>query len=38
MEIPVKSYTTESVLISLGYPDPLAAARQQARTLSGSGH
>jgi hypothetical protein len=25
-----KSYTTESVLTSLGYPDPMAAARQQA--------
>jgi hypothetical protein len=28
-----KSYTTESILASLGYPDPLAAARQQARMI-----
>jgi len=33
MEAFVKSYTTESVLISLGYPDPLVAARQQARMI-----
>ena len=33
MEIPTKSYTTESVLTSLGYPDPLVAARQQARMI-----
>ncbi|MBX3001242.1 MAG: hypothetical protein KF893_22165 [Caldilineaceae bacterium] len=30
MENHVRSYTTESVLTALGYPDPLAAARQQA--------
>ncbi len=28
-----KSYTTESVLTSLGYPDPLVAARQHARMM-----
>lgn len=33
MEIPTKSYTTESVLTSLGYADPLVAARQQARMI-----
>ncbi len=33
MGIQVKSYTTESVLTSPGYPDPLAAARQQARMI-----
>lgn len=33
VEIPTKSYTTESVLTSLGYPDPLVAARQQARMI-----
>jgi hypothetical protein len=27
------SYTTESILAALGYPDPLTAARQQARML-----
>ncbi len=26
-------YTTESILTSLGYPDPLVAARQQARMI-----
>ncbi len=26
-------YTTESILASLGYPDPLSAARQQARMM-----
>jgi hypothetical protein len=30
MENHVKSYTTESVLTALGYPDPMVAARQQA--------
>jgi hypothetical protein len=30
MENHAKSYTTESVLTALGYPDPMAAARQQA--------
>lgn len=33
METLVKSYTTESVLASLGYSDPLVAARQQARMI-----
>ena len=33
MEIPAQSYTTESVLTSLGYADPLVAARQQARMI-----
>ncbi len=28
-----KSYTAESVLTSLGYPDPLVAARQHARMI-----
>ena len=26
-------YTTERILASLGYPDPIAAARQQARMI-----
>jgi hypothetical protein len=33
MDISVKSYTTESILASLGYPDPLVAARQHARMI-----
>jgi hypothetical protein len=33
MPISVKSYTTESILASLGYPDPLVAARQHARMI-----
>jgi len=33
MDISVKSYTTESILATLGYPDPLAAARQHARMI-----
>jgi len=33
MSTSVKSYTTESVLASLGYPDPLVAARQHARMI-----
>ena len=33
MSISVKSYTTESILASLGYPDPLVAARQHARMI-----
>jgi len=28
-----QSYTTESVLVALGYPDPLAAAREHARMI-----
>jgi hypothetical protein len=33
MHTSAKSYTTESILASLGYPDPLVAARQQARMI-----
>ena len=33
MHTPVRSYTTESILVSLGYPDPLVAARQHARMI-----
>jgi hypothetical protein len=33
MDISVKSYTTESILTTLGYPDPLMAARQHARMI-----
>lgn len=33
METSAKSYTTENVLTALGYPDPLVAARQQARMI-----
>ena len=33
MHISVRSYTTESILASLGYPDPLVAARQHARMI-----
>ncbi len=33
MQISTKSYTTESILASLGYSDPLEAARQQARMI-----
>lgn len=33
MQTSTKSYTTESVLTALGYPDPLVAARQQARMI-----
>ena len=33
MSTSVKAYTTESVLATLGYPDPLAAARQHARMI-----
>jgi hypothetical protein len=33
MQTSIKSYTTESILASLGYPDPLAAARQHARMI-----
>jgi hypothetical protein len=28
-----QSYTTEGILTSLGYPDPMTAARQQARMI-----
>jgi len=33
MSTSVESYTTESILASLGYPDPLLAARQHARMI-----
>ena len=33
MRTSTKSYTSESVLAALGYPDPLVAARQQARMI-----
>ena len=33
MSASVKSYTTEGILASLGYPDPLVAARQHARMI-----
>jgi hypothetical protein len=33
ISISVKSYTTESTFASLGYPDPLVAARQHARMI-----
>jgi hypothetical protein len=29
----MQTYTTESILAALGYPDPLVAARQQARMI-----
>jgi hypothetical protein len=33
MDASIKSYTTESILATLGYPDPLMAARQHARMI-----
>ncbi|MDY6874626.1 MAG: hypothetical protein SWK90_00250 [Chloroflexota bacterium] len=33
MQTSTQSYTIEDVLATLGYPDPLAAARQQARMI-----
>jgi hypothetical protein len=33
MQTTTQAYTTESILASLDYPDPLAAARQQARMI-----
>ena len=33
METATQIYTTQEVLTSLGYPDPLVAARQQARMI-----
>ena len=33
MSTSVKSYTTESILATLGYSDPLVAARQHARMI-----
>jgi len=33
MQTSTQSYTVEGVLATLGYPDPLAAARQHARMI-----
>ena len=33
MKASTRTYTTEDILASLGYPDPLVAARQQARMI-----
>ncbi len=33
MQPATQPYTTERILISLGYPDPMVAARQQARMI-----
>lgn len=33
MQASAESLTTERILASLGYPDPMAAARQQARMI-----
>ncbi len=33
MQVMTTNYTTEGILTALGYPDPLAAARQQARMM-----
>jgi hypothetical protein len=33
MQTDARSYTVESVLAALGYPDPLVAARQHARMI-----
>lgn len=33
MQTANRSYTIEDILTDLGYPDPLAAARQQARMI-----
>lgn len=33
MPTATQPYTTEKILVSLGYPDPMAAARQQARMI-----
>ena len=33
MEYATTNYTTEGILIALGYPDTLTAARQQARVM-----
>jgi len=33
MHTTVKSYSIESILATLGYPDPLVAARQHARMI-----
>lgn len=33
MQTPTQSHTVEGILTTLGYPDPLMAARQQARMI-----
>ena len=33
MQVLTPTYTTEGILTALGYPDPLVAARQQARMM-----
>jgi len=33
MQASIQSHTIEDILTTLGYPDPLAAARQQARMI-----
>lgn len=33
VQVMTTHYTTEGILTALGYPDPLAAARQQARMM-----
>ena len=33
MQTPAQSYTIEDILVTLGYPDPLTAARQHARMI-----
>ncbi len=33
MQATATNYTTEAILATLGYPEPLAAARQQARMM-----
>jgi hypothetical protein len=33
MSTATPTYTTKSILASLGYPDPMAAARQQGRMI-----
>ena len=33
MQTPTQSHTVEGILTTLGYPNPLAAARQQARMI-----
>ncbi len=33
MQPATRPYTTERILTSLGYPDPMVAARQQARMI-----
>lgn len=33
MQTATTSFSTEGILVTLGYPDPLAAARQQARVM-----